>query len=57
MMKDTTVICEECFKSFDIELIDYNSDEPITCQNCLDIAQETLDKETQDGQDSEQRLP
>ena len=52
MMKDTTVICEECFKSFDIELIDYNSDEPITCQNCLDI-----EKETQDGQDSEQRLP
>ena len=55
MMKDTTVICEECFKSFDIELIDYNSDEPIVCQNCLDIEQETL-KETQDGQDSKQRL-
>ena len=56
MINDTTVICEECFKSFDIELIDYNSDEPVTCQNCLDIAQETL-KETQDGENSEQRLP
>jgi len=52
MIKDTTVICEECFKSFDIELIDYNSDEPIVCYNCLDT-----EKETQDGQDSEQRLP
>ena len=48
MINDTTVICEECFKSFEIELKDYYSDEPVICQNCIDIEQETI-KETQDG--------
>ena len=56
MINDTTVICEECFTSFEIELKDYSSDKPIICQDCLDIEQETL-KEKQDGQDSKQRLP
>ena len=53
MINDTTVICEECFTSFEIELKDYYSDKPVICQDCLDIEQETLDKETQDGENSE----
>jgi len=40
--------CEECFKSFRTDLKDYSADMPITCQDCLDLQHEPIEKEEHD---------
>ena len=47
-----TLICEGCYESYPTTLLEYNSDAPNLCQDCIEIEHETQNEE-EDGQDSE----
>ena len=48
----STATCEECFKSFRIDLRYYSSDMPIICQDCLDIQHEPIEEEEEHAETS-----
>ena len=47
------LLCEECYQSYKTTLTDYSSDQLNLCPDCLEIENETLGQEIEDGQDSE----
>ena len=43
-----TLICEGCYESYPTTLLEYNSDGPNLCQDCIEIEHETQNEEEDD---------